>query len=71
MATLYIGNFIADDGTKFYQGPWFSEAVKYEYKLVESDGSVDYCDEAQMLAWGVKIKREIKNERSNLHKGHS
>lgn len=63
MATWYIGNFIAEDGTKFYQGPWFDMGTKYEYKLIESDGSIDFCDEDQMLEWGVKIKKEIKKEK--------
>jgi len=60
MATWYIGNFVADDNTKFYQGPWFKDGIKYEYKLIESDGSEDFCDEEQMLSWGVKPKRGIK-----------
>ena len=64
----YIGNFVAEDGTKFWQGPWFSSGIKYEYKLEESDGSVDFCDEDQMLSWGVKPKKELKNERNNIYK---
>lgn len=67
----YAGSFVADDGTKFFQGPWFSEGISYEYKLVESDGSVDFCDQEQMLEWKVVPKKEIKNERSNLHQGNS
>jgi len=64
----YIGNFVADDGTKFYQGPWYSAGVKYEYKFIEKDGAIDYCDEDQMLSWSVKVKKELKNERNNIHK---
>ncbi len=56
----YIGNFIAEDGTKFWHGPWFIDGIKYEYKLEEADGAVDYCDEDQMLEWRVKPKRELK-----------
>jgi hypothetical protein len=60
MATWYIGNFVAEDGTKFWQGPWFLDGDKYDYKLEEADGSIDYCDEDQMLEWDVKPKRELK-----------
>lgn len=56
----YIGNFVAEDGTKFWQGPWFLDGDKYDYKLEESDGAIDYCDQDQMFEWGVKPKREIR-----------
>lgn len=56
----YIGHFIAEDGTKFWQGPWFDNGVKYDYKLEEVDGSTDLCDQTQMLEWGVIPKKELR-----------
>lgn len=58
----YIGSFVADDGTKFLEGPFFVDGIKYDYKFEERDGSIDYCDQDQMLQWKVVPKRTINKK---------
>lgn len=58
----YIGSFVADDGTKFFEGPFYVGGEKYDYKFEERDGSIDYCDQSQMLEWKVVPKRTINKK---------